>query len=126
MDGTERDRASRPGRLQRRKRAGDRPPMMAVKPHPIVRKRPEWSNTIHQGHVLSVLRRIPDPYAPMVLPPPPYWGLRDYKTEPVIWGGKPGCRHAWRSLRSTGGNGDGLSHRRDKGAGRTRREEGSS
>jgi hypothetical protein len=72
--------------------------MMAVKPPPVVRKKPEvpWSNAIHQGHVLSVLRRMPDAYAHMVLTSPPFWGLRDYKTEAIVWGGKPGCRHAWR------------------------------
>jgi site-specific DNA-methyltransferase (adenine-specific) len=26
---------------------------------------------------------------------PPYWGLRDYRTPPQIWGGEPNCRHRW-------------------------------
>jgi hypothetical protein len=26
---------------------------------------------------------------------PPYWGLRDYGTEPLIWGGDPECAHDW-------------------------------
>ena len=28
---------------------------------------------------------------------PAYWGLRDYGTEPVIWGGDPECKHEWGS-----------------------------
>lgn len=30
-----------------------------------------------------------------VVTSPPYYGLRDYKTPPTIWGGAPGCRHEW-------------------------------
>ncbi len=26
---------------------------------------------------------------------PPYWGLRDYKTEPIIFDGLPDCEHEW-------------------------------
>ncbi len=26
---------------------------------------------------------------------PPYYGLRDYGSEPQVWGGAPGCEHAW-------------------------------
>ena len=26
---------------------------------------------------------------------PPYWGLRDYKLEPLVWGGVEGCEHEW-------------------------------
>ena len=29
----------------------------------------------------------------MVVTSPPYWGLRDYGTEPQIWGGHPNCSH---------------------------------
>jgi site-specific DNA-methyltransferase (adenine-specific) len=26
---------------------------------------------------------------------PPYWGLRDYRLPPQIWGGDPSCEHEW-------------------------------
>ncbi len=26
---------------------------------------------------------------------PPYWRLRDYKTEPLVWGGDVNCDHDW-------------------------------
>ncbi|GAH36854.1 unnamed protein product, partial [marine sediment metagenome] len=29
---------------------------------------------------------------------PPYWGLRDYGVDPVIWGGDPGCEHSWEGV----------------------------
>lgn len=29
----------------------------------------------------------------MCVTSPPYWGLRDYQTAPLIWGGSPGCAH---------------------------------
>jgi len=28
-----------------------------------------------------------------VITSPPYWGLRDYGTEPIIWDGDPECDH---------------------------------
>ncbi len=33
----------------------------------------------------------------MVVTSPPYYGLRDYKIEPSIWGGDSKCRHQWKS-----------------------------
>ncbi len=30
-----------------------------------------------------------------VVTSPPYYGLRDYKTAPLVWGGKSDCQHAW-------------------------------
>ena len=41
---------------------------------------------IIQGHALEVLRTLPDNIAQMCVTSPPYWGLRDYGTEPVEWG----------------------------------------
>ncbi len=31
----------------------------------------------------------------MCVTSPPYWGLRDYGLEPIIWGGKLDCDHRW-------------------------------
>ena len=53
------------------------------------------SVTIHQGHVLDVLRGLPDESAHCVVTSPPYWGLRDYGT--AAWdGGDPACAHLGR------------------------------
>ena len=30
-----------------------------------------------------------------VITSPPYWGLRDYGLEPIIWDGDKDCEHAW-------------------------------
>jgi DNA modification methylase len=51
--------------------------------------------TIHQGHVLDRLREIPEESVHCVITSPPYWGLRDYGIEPVVWGGREGCQHEW-------------------------------
>ena len=38
---------------------------------------------------------LPDESVHCVVTSPPYWGLRDYKLEPGMWGGEPACAHAW-------------------------------
>jgi len=38
---------------------------------------------------------IPGESIQTVVTSPPYWGLRDYGTEPLIWGEKEGCKHTW-------------------------------
>jgi DNA modification methylase len=53
------------------------------------------SVTIHRGHVLDVLREMPDASVDCVVTSPPYWGLRDYGTDPQVWGGEPGHPHEW-------------------------------
>ncbi len=40
---------------------------------------------IHCGDVLERLRQIPDATVHMVVTSPPYWGLRDYDLDPVVW-----------------------------------------
>jgi len=42
-------------------------------------------------------RHIPltDQSVQCVVTSPPYWGLRDYKLEPKVWGGRKGCNHEW-------------------------------
>lgn len=42
-------------------------------------------NKIHTGHALEILKTFPDASINMCITSPPYWGLRDYKTEPVKW-----------------------------------------
>jgi DNA modification methylase len=53
---------------------------------------------LHTGHVLDVLRNMPDESAHCVVTSPPYWGLRDYGLESVVWRGHRNCNlveHCW-------------------------------
>lgn len=52
-------------------------------------------NTIIQGHVLNVLKQIPDESIHMCITSPPYWGLRNYSTNPQTWDGDKDCDHEW-------------------------------
>lgn len=55
------------------------------------------SCTIHRGHALEVLRTLPAASVQLCLTSPPYFGLRDYKGEPQVWGGDQSCAHVWLS-----------------------------
>jgi len=48
---------------------------------------------IYQGHVLDVLKGLPDESVHMCITSPPYWGLRDYKSPPQVWDDPGGCEH---------------------------------
>ena len=50
--------------------------------------------TLYQGHALEVLREMPAESVDCVVTSPPYWGLRTYKTEPIVWGDNH-CEHEW-------------------------------
>lgn len=52
------------------------------------------------GHVLEVLQEIPAESVQCVVTSPPYWGLRDYGLEPIVWQeGDRACEeHEWRQL----------------------------
>lgn len=52
-------------------------------------------NQIYQGHVIDVLKEMPEGSVDCVVTSPPYWSLRDYKVEPQVWGGDVGCSHEW-------------------------------
>lgn len=47
------------------------------------------------GHVLDVLRSLPDESVHCIVTSPPYWGLRDYGVKPQVWGGAESCAHQW-------------------------------
>lgn len=51
--------------------------------------------TLWHGHVIDTLRALPSESVQMVVTSPPYFGLRAYSTDPVIWGGDPSCGHAF-------------------------------
>lgn len=55
-------------------------------------------NTILNGHVLEELQKIPDGTIDMVITSPPYYGLRSYNTNPVIWDNHSGCDHEWEQF----------------------------
>lgn len=53
----------------------------------------EIVNRIFCGHSLEILRQFPAESVHMCITSPPYWGKRSYKTEPLVWGGDPECKH---------------------------------
>lgn len=54
---------------------------------------------ILQGHVLNRLREMESESIQCCVTSPPYWGLRDYKSELQIWGGESSCKHEWNLKR---------------------------
>jgi len=52
----------------------------------------EPNATIYCGHALTELKSLPAESVDCVMTSPPYWGLRTYKTEPIIWGDNH-CEH---------------------------------
>lgn len=50
---------------------------------------------IHIGDCREVMKGMKAGSAHVAITSPPYWGLRDYDTEPVLWGGKDDCEHVW-------------------------------
>lgn len=47
------------------------------------------------GDCREILRRFPDEHFHCVVTSPPYFGLRDYKVPPLVWGGDSACSHLW-------------------------------
>lgn len=47
------------------------------------------------GDCRDELRRLEANSVHCVVTSPPYYGLRDYKIEPSVWGGDPACEHEW-------------------------------
>ena len=66
-----------------------------VAPTPSCDDRIMPSAVIYRGHVTDALRAMPDQSVQCIITSPPYWGLRDYKCEPIIWGGDTECDHRW-------------------------------
>ena len=62
---------------------------------------------IEHGDALSILRKMPDNSIQSVITSPPYFGQRDYQSEPLLWGGDEKCDHEFitappRRARSAG------------------------
>jgi DNA modification methylase len=58
-----------------------------------VRRAGGEGHLILAGDAREVLRGLPKGSAQCCVTSPPYWGLRDYGTEPTTWGGEEGCGH---------------------------------
>jgi len=52
---------------------------------------------IHQGHAINVMKTFPEKSINCVITSPPYWRLRDYGIEPLIWDDVPECEHTFDS-----------------------------
>jgi DNA modification methylase len=50
---------------------------------------------VRQGDALTLLRNIPGGTVQTCVTSPPYWGLRDYGTDALVWGGHPEHEHLW-------------------------------
>ncbi|MEA2016595.1 MAG: site-specific DNA-methyltransferase [Actinomycetota bacterium] len=59
----------------------------------------DYINKIIQGDTKTVLKTIPDESVNCCVTSPPYWSLRDYGVEPVIWDGDKNCEHEWGNKR---------------------------
>ena len=57
---------------------------------------------IIQGDALSVLKRMDDESIHCAVTSSPYYGLRSYGTEPLIWDGDPSCQHEWGKVHPPG------------------------
>ena len=56
----------------------------------------KFTNKITQGDCLDLMRQLPDGCVQTCVTSPPYWGLRDYDVEPLIWDGNPRCAHEFK------------------------------
>ena len=61
-------------------------------------------SVLRDGHVLDRLRELRSDTIQCVVTSPPYYGLRNYQTEPVLWGMAGPVSLGWsRTPRSTCG-----------------------
>ena len=52
---------------------------------------------IINGDALTVLKRMDDESVHCAITSSPYYGLRQYNTNPQIWDGDPNCQHEWKN-----------------------------
>ena len=57
---------------------------------------------IIQGDAQEVLKRMDDESIHCAVTSSPYYGLRSYGTEPLIWDGDPSCQHEWGKVHPPG------------------------
>lgn len=54
------------------------------------------------GDCRETLATLPERSVQSVATSPPYWGLRDYGTPPLVWGGDPAHAHVWGPAHTAG------------------------
>ena len=54
-------------------------------------------NKIYEGDALTVLKTFESKIFNTIVTSPPYYGLRAYGTDPVIWDGDENCQHEFTS-----------------------------
>jgi DNA modification methylase len=57
---------------------------------------------IVNGDAFEVLKTLPDNSVHCAITSPPYFGLRAYKTPPVLWDADPNCEHDWGTVHPPG------------------------
>ena len=50
---------------------------------------------MYNGNAINILKQMPDESVDCVMTSPPFWGLRNYKSEPLVWEGEESCIHEW-------------------------------
>ena len=53
---------------------------------------------LFQGDACTILRTLKEESVQCVITSPPYFGLRDYKIPPQVWGGVATCAHTWHEV----------------------------
>ena len=61
------------------------------------------------GNCLDVLRTMESESIDVCVTSPPYWALRDYGSDPVIYGGDTDCQHVWQDHTEPARGGTGSS-----------------
>lgn len=57
------------------------------------------------GDCRELIKTLPDKSVDCIMTSPPYWGLRDYNTEPIIFDGLQDCEHDWTTYNRDNGGG---------------------
>ena len=52
-------------------------------------------NVIYNGDSLSILKTLPSESVDCMVTSPPYWSLRDYGTDGIVWDSDDKCKHDW-------------------------------
>ena len=53
----------------------------------------EETNKTYHGHNIDIMKTFPDNCIDCIITSPPYYQLRDYKTEHQVWNGDEKCKH---------------------------------
>ncbi len=60
------------------------------------------------GDSRQLIHGLADKSIDCIVTSPPYWGLKYYKTEPIIFDGISDCKHEWNSQKESIHNGRGI------------------